>query len=447
MNFKIVVSIFCILIIIAGFSFSAFAEQNKKILITESRLLDADVVSYEVIPDIDANALSSFCLSDTLDQQQTVDSGFSWAVSENGYYAQSFIPTLGQLTRVELKLFKQGAPSGLTVSIRSDLTSPDLTSKYLPASSIPTSVAWIEFNFPDISVTPGNTYYIFWDPVGVPDFNNNFYWRVGTGNPYLNGTAWDNLGSGWETFNPSQSPNPDFCFKTYGYPAGNNPPNTPNTPSGPTSGGIGTSYSYSTSGTDPDSDQVKYCFDWGDGSPNSWTSLVSSGNTGSASHAWSTSGTFQVKAKSQDEHGSESGWSSALTVTISTANNPPNKPSTPSGPSSGKPANSYSYSSSVIDPDGDQVYLMFDWGDGTNTGWRGPFNSGSVDTESHVWVVKGSYSVKVQAKDTKDALSVWSDPLPVTMPYSYNNLTLKFLEVLFQRFPHAFPVLRQLMGY
>jgi hypothetical protein len=226
----------------------------------------------------------------------------------------------------------------------------------------------------------------------------------------------------------------------------NNPPNTPNTPSGPTTGSIGTSYLYSTSGTDLDSDQVKYCFDWGDGSPSSWTSsLVSSGSTGSASHAWSGSGTFQVKAKSQDEHGLDSGWSSALTVTISSMNNPPNQPSTPTGSSFGKPGISYSYSSSAIDPDGDQVYLMFDWGDGTNTGWKGPFNSGYVDTESHVWTAKGSYAVKVQAKDTKDVLSVWSVSLPITMPYSYNNPTLQFLELLFQRFPNAFPLLRQLM--
>jgi hypothetical protein len=227
----------------------------------------------------------------------------------------------------------------------------------------------------------------------------------------------------------------------------NNPPNTPNTPSGPATGDIGTSYSYSTLGTDPDSDQVKYCFEWGDGSPSSWTSFVSSGTTGSASHSWSTSGTFQVKAKTQDEHGSESGWSSALTVTIATANNPPNKPSTPTGPSSGKPATSYSYSSSAIDPDGNQVYLMFDWGDGNNTGWKGPFNSGDTDTESHVWAVKGTYSVKVKAKDTRGVESVWSDLLPVTMPYTYNKLMLQFFERFFERFPNAFPILRQLMGY
>jgi hypothetical protein len=242
--------------------------------------------------------------------------------------------------------------------------------------------------------------------------------------------------SGWST--------PKLVNITVGI--SNNPPNTPNIPSGPTTGILGSSYSYLTSGTDPDSDQVKYCFDWGDGSFSNWTSLVGSGNTGSASHSWSTSGVFQVKAKTQDEHGLESGWSSALTVTISTVNNPPNKPRTPTGPSSGKPATSFSYSSLVIDPDGDQVYFMFDWGDGNNTGWKGPFNSGDIDTESHIWTKKGTYSVKVKAKDTYGKESVWSDPLPVTMPYSYKPIP-QFLELLFQRFPHAFPLLWQLLGH
>jgi hypothetical protein len=36
--------------------------------------------------------------------------------------------------------------------------------------------------------------------------------------------------------------------------------------------------------------------------------------------------------------------------------------------------------------------------------------------------------------------------LPVTMPYSYNNPLLRFSELLFQRLPNTFPVLRHLLG-
>ena len=49
--------------------------------------------------------------------------------------------------------------------------------------------------------------------------------------------------------------------------------------------------------------------------------------------------------------------------------------------------------------------------------------------------------------DENGEFSFWSDPLPITMPYSYNKPILQFLDVLFQRFPHAFPILRQLLGY
>jgi hypothetical protein len=50
---------------------------------------------------------------------------------------------------------------------------------------------------------------------------------------------------------------------------------------------------------------------------------------------------------------------------------------------------------------------MFDWGDGNNTGWVGPFDSGYIDTESHIWIVKGSYTIKVKAKGTSNVESVW----------------------------------------
>ena len=86
----------------------------------------------------------------------------------------------------------------------------------------------------------------------------------------------------------------------------NNPPATPSVPSGSTSGSSGTSYSYSTKATDPDGDQVKYTFDWGDGTTSA-TSLVSSGTSASASHTWTVASgstkTFSVRAKATDENG------------------------------------------------------------------------------------------------------------------------------------------------
>ncbi|MRS05392.1 glycosyl hydrolase family protein, partial [bacterium] len=65
------------------------------------------------------------------------------------------------------------------------------------------------------------------------------------------------------------------------------PPGNPFSPSGPISGVTGTSYIYSTSATDPGGDQVKYTFDWGDGTIQTETGLVNSGITASATHSWS----------------------------------------------------------------------------------------------------------------------------------------------------------------
>jgi len=58
------------------------------------------------------------------------------------------------------------------------------------------------------------------------------------------------------------------------------------------------------------------------------------------------------------------------------------------------------------------------WGDDSYSGWLGPYDSGAEASAEKSWTVKGDYSIKVKAKDTSDAESPWSDPLPITMPTS-----------------------------
>jgi hypothetical protein len=64
----------------------------------------------------------------------------------------------------------------------------------------------------------------------------------------------------------------------------NSPPKTPYRPDGPVTGCNYVTYSYSTSAADPDGDQVKYMFDWGDGTT-SETSYIDPG-TSTTSHRW-----------------------------------------------------------------------------------------------------------------------------------------------------------------
>lgn len=133
------------------------------------------------------------------------------------------------------------------------------------------------------------------------------------------------------------------------------------------------------------------------------------------------------------------------TLAIAEASQPPAKPTTPRGAASGKPGTEYSYTTSTTDPESDKIYYLFDWGDGTTSGWTGPYNSGAVATAKKNWTAKGTYEIKVIAKDIHGQLSAWSDPLSVTMPYEPPRFP--FVHWLLERFSHAFPILRHLMGY
>ena len=108
--------------------------------------------------------------------------------------------------------------------------------------------------------------------------------------------------------------------------------------------------------------------------------------------------------------------------------NPPDKPVKPSGITEGKPGIDYTYTSSTIDPDGDQIFYLFDWSDGTDSGWIGPYESGEEANASYIWNERGDFEIRVKAKDINDLESPWSDPLSVTMPKSH----YRFLELLHQ---------------
>ena len=76
------------------------------------------------------------------------------------------------------------------------------------------------------------------------------------------------------------------------------------------------------------------------------------------------------------------------------------------------------------------MYYLFDWDDGTDSGWDGPYNSGDTVSLSHIWEAEGTYQVKVKAKDEQGAESVWSDPLAVSMPKSKNFDPVLFNDII-----------------
>jgi hypothetical protein len=197
----------------------------------------------------------------------------------------------------------------------------------------------------------------------------------------------------------------------------NNPPSNPGI-SGPSSGNVGQSYEFFSMSTDSNGDKIKYGWDWdANNVVDEWTSFYKSGQSVGRSHIWSLTGTYNIKVMAEDEKGAQSSFSLPLTIVIG-ANHAPNQPAKPSGPINGASGRSYSYSTYTTDSDGDKLYYMFDWADGTDSGWVGPYNSGDTVSASHIWNSQGSFSIKVKAKDEHGVESTWSESLPITMPKS-----------------------------
>jgi len=73
---------------------------------------------------------------------------------------------------------------------------------------------------------------------------------------------------------------------------------------------VNVSITFSTSATDPNGDSLQYRYDWGGGVLSSW-------GAASRSRSWAAAGQYAVKAQARDSLLSESAWSSAKTVTIS----------------------------------------------------------------------------------------------------------------------------------
>jgi len=100
---------------------------------------------------------------------------------------------------------------------------------------------------------------------------------------------------------------------------------------------------------------------------------------------------------------------SASVQPVITSNHAPSRPSVPVGPESGYVQAEYEFLSSSFDVDGNDIFYVFDWGDGSESGWLGPFSSGNTASASHVWAAAGSFEVRVRAKDVFGELSPWSE--------------------------------------
>jgi hypothetical protein len=262
----------------------------------------------------ESDAIISSCKSpydgpvEVIDQQQTKDSGYGFNFYENIWLAQGFTPTLATLTKIELYLFRAGdVPENtiITIYIRPSLTGNNLATVTNDGSDIFSFASWIEFNFSDIEVIPGNTYYIICQ-ANAGSSHNTFCWMFADDNPYAGGAGWwsTDYGSSWSLLDQEGHRNTDCCFKTYGLDL------APTIPvvTGPSSGKVGEPTTYTFVSTDPEGQDVFYMVDWGDGQISNWTDANPSGDSTSLPHTWDKRGTYTIKVKAKDSYNAESDW-------------------------------------------------------------------------------------------------------------------------------------------
>lgn len=333
--------------------------------------------------------------------------------------AQSFQPSVNLLTKVRLLIEKRYANSSILVSIRDNLTGIDLTSKVIFPEEVgmvynsTTVRRYTTADFPDINVTPGDTYYIVCRTTTVEASDQ--YYKISSRyvDDYEKGMCYVRVNKPEWDYNWTALYDDDLLFITYGKNSSENlPPYVPKRPSGPVFGTPNTCYGYYASTEDVDGDQIYYMWDWGDGNISEWLGPYDSNETSNASYSWSENGFYYIKVKAKDEHGIESDWSSFLKIII--AKLPPYPPSI-EGPIVGTAGKIYDYSFITVDPDGDDVYLYIDWGDGTFTDRIGPFTSGEEVNLSHEWGRRGNYEIRAKAEDVYGLESDWSEPFLITI--------------------------------
>jgi hypothetical protein len=225
--------------------------------------------------------------------------------------------------------------------------------------------------------------------------------------------------------------NPDL---TMGEVVTSEPPAVPEKPSGPDSGVPLTEFTFSTTTTDPEQDNIYYLFEWGDGNDSGWVGPYESGQTGEASHIWENIGNYDIKARAKDENGAKSDWSEVKLFMVGD-NTPPAKPVL-EGENTAKPGESYILKVTSTDPHGHDVYIDIYWGNGGGS-WDGPYKSGETIQFEHIWNTQGTYVIKVKAMDEFDAISEEAY-LSVEVRKNKaitNQILIQFLKEIIANFP------------
>lgn len=154
--------------------------------------------------------------------------------------------------------------------------------------------------------------------------------------------------------------------------------------------------------------RIEYSADNG----SNWTELAS-GYDNTGVYLWDTTTVldgdgYYIRVNASDDFlniGSDTSNTSFLI--INNWNYPPGSLNI-SGPSTGANGIVYNFTVNAIDPEGEQIYYQWDWGDLNTTDWLGPYNSSEPSTISYAWASDGNYSMRVRARDISGVESNWS---------------------------------------
>jgi hypothetical protein len=240
-------------------------------------------------------------------------------------------------------------------------------------------------------------------------------------------------------------------------PMWNHPPNTPNQPK-PTDASdvvVGDTFTYYTSATDPDGNQVSYRFDFNDIDYTGpivptifWSSYKISGQSYSQNHKWTKPGFWAVKAKAKDTFGTTSDWSLPYFVIVAD-NKQPNKPIL-TGSDIGKLGTPIVFSASASDPEGDKVRYGWDTdNDFTVDQWSNYYNTGQTDAKSFTYSDLGQHIIRVKAEDEHTLEGDWSDPHIVTINrfgIKSKQYTNQPIMNLFENHPTIYVIIEKLIG-
>lgn len=110
------------------------------------------------------------------------------------------------------------------------------------------------------------------------------------------------------------------------------------------------------------------------------------------------------------------------------------------GPSRIKIGEEYTFTASTPETDGEAYYWFFDWGDGSNSDWLGPYGPNDTVSLSHIWDKKGEVNVRVRYIEDE----IYSDFSTLGLPVQKNELSTIWLHYLFTNSPHFLSLLLRL---